>query len=117
MKTYKCFLEKKQAPGQVFTLPSRTIPDSTMPLKTILERYARGLPIDGLKTPVYDETNELPDLRTLDLSEQQALRQAVAQQIDDMRQSLSNLKPDPLPDPTPDKPDTQNPDNGSAGAV
>lgn len=63
-----------ESKGKKFTLPSMTIPDQTMSLKTILERYARGLPIGGRTDEYYDEDDTMPDYRTLDLAEIQELR-------------------------------------------
>ena len=59
----------KGAKGQTFTQPSLTVPDQTMSIRTIMERYARGLPIDGQKTPIYDIENLSTGLdpRKLDL--------------------------------------------------
>ena len=49
-------------------MPSMTIPDQTMSLRQILDRYARGLPIAGVKVPQFDDGEiEMPDPRTLDL--------------------------------------------------
>jgi len=54
---------------KIFTLPSLTVPDQTMSIRTILERYSRGLPIGGRTDEYYDEEDTMPDYRTLDLSE------------------------------------------------
>lgn len=48
---------------------SATIPDQTMSIREIMERYARGLPFTSAKTPIYDIDDDSPDIRTLDLSE------------------------------------------------
>lgn len=63
------------APGQKFTQPSLTVPDQTMTIRTIMERYARGLPIDGQKTPIYDTENLSTGLdpRKLDLVDLQEM--------------------------------------------
>lgn len=52
--------------------PSLTIPDQTMSVKQIMDRYAGGLGASGIKIPVYegeDSPLEGIDLNTLDLSE------------------------------------------------
>jgi len=62
--------------GEFNEMPSITIPDQTMSIRTILERYAKGLPIQGEKTnPFYDtdEISEGLDLRKLDLVDMQEL--------------------------------------------
>lgn len=55
--------------------PSLTVPDQTMSIRTILERYSRGLPVGGRLDVIYDEDNDLPDPRTLDLAERQELEE------------------------------------------
>jgi len=60
--------------------PSMTVPDQTMSVRTILERYTRGLPVNGW-TPMYDEEDDLPDPRTLDLAERQELAEQFKQEI------------------------------------
>jgi hypothetical protein len=62
---------KRKTPttGQVFTQPTLTIPDQTMSMRTIMERYARGLPFEDRKVPLFDvdELSTGVDLRKLDL--------------------------------------------------
>ena len=56
--------------------PSLTIPDQTMSIKEILNRFASGLPVGGQKTPFYDETESeeyIPDPRYMDLADRQEL--------------------------------------------
>jgi len=60
---------------QMFTEPSQTIPDQSMSIKTILERYARGLPVGGRLDEYYDEEDDLPNPLTLDLAERQELEE------------------------------------------
>lgn len=61
---------------EVNTLPSKTIPDETMSLKTILARYARGLPINGYGEPVYNgDDDDLPDFSRMDKVELEEYRQ------------------------------------------
>lgn len=58
--------------GEVITGPSQTIPDQTLTLQQILERYAKGLGFAGSGGAVYDEDEggHIPDFRTMDLTEQ-----------------------------------------------
>jgi len=63
--------------------PSKTIPDQTMGIRTILERHSRGLSIEGIKTPIWNgEDDILPDPRTLDLAERQELAYLYKEEID-----------------------------------
>jgi hypothetical protein len=54
---------------------SATQPDQTMPLRQILERYSRGLPITGQvgEPEYYGEEIQGIDARSLDLTERQAI--------------------------------------------
>lgn len=72
-------------------LPSLTVPDQTMSIQEILERHTRGLGIDQGKVPMYygdDEVLDQTDLKKLDLSELQELREANAEKLEAMREEL-----------------------------
>jgi hypothetical protein len=74
------------------TQPSLTIPDQTMSIRTILDRHSRGLPIDGLKIPIYEgEENDLPDWRRLDLAERQELAHLYKNEIQDIKQKYNKV--------------------------
>lgn len=82
--------------GTVNTLPSQTIPDQTMSLKEIIERHTRGLPTLG-KEPIYHgEDIEIPNFATMDLAEQQEMREDldlyIAEQKDKLRQMDADRK-------------------------
>jgi len=67
--------------GEVNNLPSMTIPDQTMSIRTIVDRYTRGLPVTGF-TPVYEgEDFFMPDPRTLDLSERHEMAEQVKEEV------------------------------------
>lgn len=54
--------------------PSETIPDQTMSLSEMVQRYASGLPLRGVKVPIYDgDDTDLPDLANMDLAEKQEI--------------------------------------------
>lgn len=73
-----------------FTQPSLTIPDQTMSLETLLERYTRGLPIGGRSDVYYDEDDTMPDYKTLDLAEIQELREEVKTTFEKHRKKVIN---------------------------
>lgn len=53
--------------GYTITEPSKTIPDQTLSIAQIMERYAKGLPIGGINTaPIYDEESDGINYKTLD---------------------------------------------------
>jgi len=72
--------------------PSMTIPDQTMSIRTILDRHSRGLPIDGIKVPIYEgEENDLPDWRRLDLAERQELAHLYKNEIQEIKQKYNKV--------------------------
>lgn len=54
--------------GEVNNLPSRTVPNQSMTVIQIMQRFAAGLPVDGQKVQMWEES-EMPDLNKMDLSE------------------------------------------------
>lgn len=71
------------------TQPSLTVPDQSMSVKEIMDRYARGLPISGQKVPVYNgDQDDMPDLQRLDLAEIQELREAAQQNVESIKKNL-----------------------------
>lgn len=67
---------------------SKTVPDQTMTMRQLLDRYARGLPLAGAKEPVYYGEEDLPELHRLDLAEIQELRESNKQRIHEQQQDL-----------------------------
>lgn len=65
----------RQIQTKKFTLPSQTIPDQSLSLRTILEKHARGLDVGGTYDPIYDEDeiSEGINPKTLDLVDLQEL--------------------------------------------
>ena len=96
----KSYLNKKdhRFTGEVNNLPSETIPDQSMSIRTILERYSRGLPISGERTPIWqqgEDYNDLPDPKTLDLSERQEYAELYQQELKDLKKSWKSEKKQP----------------------
>lgn len=57
-----------------YTMPSMTVPDQALSINDILLRHSRGLNLPQ-RIAEWDEDDDMPDLRTLDLSERQELAQ------------------------------------------
>jgi len=74
--------------------PSMTVPDQTMSIRTILERYSRGLPVGGRLDEYYDEEDDLPDPRTLDLAERQELAELYTKEINEVKSRKKNVSTD-----------------------
>jgi len=89
-----------------FSMPSETVPDQSLSMRQILDRYARGLPLD-VKTPIWeedDELNPLPDVRTLDLTEKAEMLKkakdelnAIKNKMADKRKKTAIVEPPILP--------------------
>jgi hypothetical protein len=76
------------------TKPSLTVPDMSIPLKTLLEKYTRGAELPQKYQPIYDEDNTYPDPRTLDLVDIQEYKMALDDQVLEFKrqQSVNNSK-------------------------
>lgn len=72
---------------KVFTQPSQTVPDQTMSIKTILDRYAKGLPIGGGLEPIYEEDESYGiNPKTLDLVDLQELKMNNKKHIETLKE-------------------------------
>jgi hypothetical protein len=77
---------------KIFTQPSMTVPDQSMSIKTILERYARGLPVGGRLDEYYEEEDDLPNPLTLDLAERQELEELYKFELNEINNKKSRKK-------------------------
>ena len=75
---------------KIVNTPSLTVPDQSMSIRTILERYSRGLPVGGRLDEYYDEEDTMPDYRTLDLVDIQELQQQVKTTFEKHRKKVIN---------------------------
>jgi len=69
--------------------PSLTIPDQTLSIKQILERYASGQSLEG-KTAYYDESESeeyYPDPRHMDLAEREQLAEQYKEELQEIKKS------------------------------
>lgn len=71
--------------------PSQTVPDQTLSLRTLLDRYAKGLPLSGNPNePQYFGDEQMPDLNKMDISEIHDLKNAIKSDILQKQQDLHN---------------------------
>jgi hypothetical protein len=90
MKKFKTILDYKEYKGQVNKQKSLTVPDQAMSIKQIMERFARGLPVEQFK-PLYDDNIDedsefLPDPRTMDLADRQMFKENITEHLQNLRQ-------------------------------
>lgn len=108
----KTYLNRDEFPKnyKVFTMPSETVPDQSLTIRQILDRYARGIPMDS-KAQIWDENVDIddiiPDPRRLDLSERQEFAEQakveleqVKQKIADKRQKKAIIEPEIITPPS-----------------
>lgn len=77
------------------TLPSETIPDETMSVREIFQRYANGQPLNGNgRTPMSDEIKQnLPlNWETMDLSEKFEFAQEYKIKLTEARKMMEENK-------------------------
>ena len=70
IKAHNHYTRRENPPvGEYNGKPSETVPDQTLTIKEILDKYAKGIPISNAKVPVYDEDENdvTPDLAHMDL--------------------------------------------------
>ena len=95
MTIIKTYFNAKPYEGKVFTMPSETIPDQSLTMRQILDRYARGLPLDA-KVPQWDDNADLddvlPDPRRLDLAERQEFAEAAKAELEQVKQKMALKK-------------------------
>jgi len=72
------------------TQPSETVPDQAMSIREILDRYAKGLPLSGARVPVFDEEDDMPDVRGLDLAERQEVVERYLEELKILKQRESD---------------------------
>lgn len=61
--------------GEKYQLPSRTVPDQSMSVTEIMQRFASGLPVDGARVAMFEE-EQMPNVAAMDLSEKMDLLRA-----------------------------------------
>lgn len=84
----------------VSTMPDMCIPDQTMSIREILDRYTRGLPISQGKVPVYnnddEELNHLAHLDRMELTDRMTLLQTYTDRKKDLEDKYRSEQQDAL---------------------
>ncbi|AXL15352.1 hypothetical protein [Microviridae sp.] len=77
---------------ETLTGPSKTVPNMTLPLKELLNRFTRGQSVATL-SPVYNGEEELPDFEYMDTMEKldyaRDIRRGITQRQDEMSQAAA----------------------------
>lgn len=79
--------------GEINRFPSETIPDQSLTVREIMQRYAQGLPLEGERVPVYNgEDIDLPEFQYLDLAEREEYKNRVREEIVSLGNILKERK-------------------------
>jgi hypothetical protein len=85
--------EDNKYKGQVNNEPSMTIPDQTMSLRELITRYAKGLPLEGAKTPIWEgEEGFDVNPETLDLAEREELAEKAREELKSIENRIKEAK-------------------------
>ncbi len=84
----------KDYEGKICKTPSLTIPDQTMSMRKLMERYAQGLPLEGHtpKTAHYDEESNGINIKTLDLVDLEMLHDGNTVYIQELKKPKQQPK-------------------------
>jgi len=110
--TNKYDYDYKQTQYEVIKGPSLTVPDQTMTIKQIIDRYARGLSTGGQKVPLYEGEEDLLEginWQTLDLAEKQAIKENFAQELNQIQLKINEQASKRKQKATKTETDTDNP--------
>lgn len=88
--------------GEINTMPSATIPEDSMSLRDMLDRYARGIPLpESRLQPYYNDKEVLPNINNMDLADLQTLRENATlqtQQLEnELKEEIATRKKAPAP--------------------
>lgn len=82
--------------GELNDLPHLTVPDRTLSIREIVDRYQRGSMLPGLsKEEIWDEEEELPDPTRLDISEREELKASMLEELSTLKSKYNGKKNEP----------------------
>lgn len=95
-KKWKTHYNRNEFPedkGEVNNMPSMTIPDQSMTIPEIIDRFVRGIPVNVGKVPIYDEGEDLLDginPQTMDIVEKKAFVSNTKDELYSLNQKIQN---------------------------
>lgn len=75
--------------NEVNDLPSMTVPNDSMSVMEIIDRFSRGLPVTGRRVPVYNGDVDLPNTAKMDLADLEQLRRENSENLERLRGELN----------------------------
>lgn len=84
------YYDRPETIGETTDKPSKTVPDQSMTISEIISRTQKGLPVSGVRVPMYNETEDgvLPDVSKMDISEIYELKRQIARTEKELRKKL-----------------------------
>lgn len=79
--------------GRRSQMPSKTVPDQSLPVSEIIRRFTRGIPVENYTTPLYDEEGTMPDPRRMDIEEWHEMRENATDEANYLRTTPSPASP------------------------
>lgn len=70
-------------------MPSQTVPNMAMTVREMVDRYRRGLPVDGPANPQFNGEDLIPNLDDLDPIDRAAYVEMVADQFADLKAKIA----------------------------
>ena len=86
--------------AEIVTGVSHTVPDQALTVREILEKFASGTLDEIAGEPFYNDDDELPDLRGLDITELEQMKRDAQMDIDEIQAMIDlheNFQTPPLP--------------------
>lgn len=87
---FNTYYKREKDKGEINNAPSKTVPSQSMTIREIINRTQKGLPVTGVRVPMYNETEDgiMPDLRNMDISEIYELKRRIQQTERTLRKKL-----------------------------
>lgn len=92
MKHHRNYVQPK---GEVNTLPSKTIPGQTLPIRTLVDRYRKGMDVPTFEGS-YNDDPEFDGLERLDKVERAQLALEVRQSVKSQQAHLQRIAEDEI---------------------
>lgn len=91
---FNTYYNRKPSVGERNDQPSKTVPDQALSVREIINRTQKGLPVTGVRVPMYNETDDgiMPDLRNMDISEIYELKQRIKKTEAEIKRQLQEAE-------------------------
>lgn len=99
-KTPYSSMDDENPVAEIVTGVSHTVPDQSLTVREILEKFASGTLDEIAGEPFYNDDNDLPDLRGLDITELEQMKRDAQMDIDEIQAMIDLHEDVRTPSPT-----------------